>query len=244
MRTSLLLGAALAASLAVNAYALWPRETPAAARQAVPPREEVPSRAPRDEKAAADALRRCEARLKARQATEALRSLADGIRGSRAEGRDDAAGDDPERPEALLCRIAEKQLRDRWREKEKETLADVRRDLADPEKTARDAAADAKRYADKLGATDAQRDLLAERYLPLRRDRMARLLGAIEREPVDYEAARAEMQGLYADEDRLIAELFGKGKADGFAADAEEGRLTVLTVIAALGGLPLPDSAR
>ena len=87
-------------------------------------------------------------------------------------------------------------------------------------------------------------DLLAERYLPLRRDRMARILGAIEKEPVDYEAARAEMRGLYADEDRLIAGLFGRGKADSFAADAEEGRLTVLTIIAALGGLPLPDSAR
>ncbi len=242
MRTNLLLGAALAASLAVNAYALWPRERPAGAHGAPAPREVKPAEVGRAKKAGDEALRACEARLKAKQATAALRSLADGIRGARAPALDEAA--DGERPNARACRIAEKQLRDRWREKEKETLADVRRDLADPEKTARDAAADAKRYADELGATDAQRDLLAERYLPLRRDRMARILGAIEKEPVDYEAARAEMRGLYADEDRLIAELFGRGKADSFAADAEEGRLTVLTIIAALGGLPLPDSAR
>jgi hypothetical protein len=242
LRTKTLLGAALVASLALNAYALWPRERPAAAHGASAPREEKPAPEPRAGRTEAEALRTCEARLKAKQATEALRSLADGIRGSRAADDDERA--EAERPSALRCRIAEKQLRDRWREKEEETLADVRESLSDAKRTARDAAADAERYAERLGATGAQRERFAERYLPIRRDRMARILAAIEKAPVDYAAALAEMKGLYADEDALVADLFGRGKADAFAADAEEGRLTVLTIIAALGALPLPDGVR
>jgi hypothetical protein len=236
----LFLGAALAASLAGNAYALWPRDDDGSHHRPPAPRA-APTPKARPVADPAAELRACEDRLKARQAKDALRSLAAGLRASRATtggDGDEASGSAAE----LRCRIAEKQLRDRWREKEKETIADLRASLAKAAEQERNAASEARRFADSLGARPADRDRLVERYRPLRLARMAEIAAAIGAEPVDWDAATAAVRGLWADEDRLIADLFGTDAAGRFAADAEEGRLAVLMIAAALGGGPWPDA--
>jgi hypothetical protein len=233
------LATALIASLAVNAIALWPAEEPAPNREP-PVRRAAAFPKERSTANPAAELRACEDRLEARQAKDALRSLADGLRASRDE-KPDKSGDDGDLDD-VRCRIAEKQLRDRWREKEKETLANVRKSLSDPEEQERNAVDEAARYAKSLGLDAADRERLTERYRPLRMARMAEILDAIRVEPVDYAAARAAFRGLCRDEDRLISELYGPDAAGRLAADAEEGRLAVLMIIAAMSGQPLPDA--
>jgi len=232
------LAIALVASLAVNAITLWPSAEPAAAK-GPSPRRAVESPKVKPAASPAEELRACEDRLKARQAKDALRSLAEGLRAS----RDGASGKarDKDDLDDIRCRIAEKQMRDRWREKEKETLANVRKSLADAEEQERNAVDEAARYAKSLGLDAADRDRLTERYRPLRLARMEEVLAAIDGEPVDYEAARAAFRGLCGDEDRLISDLFGPDAAKRLATDAEEGRLTVLTIIAAMSGGEFPD---
>jgi hypothetical protein len=232
------LGTALAASLAVNAVALWPADEPTAAKPPTPRRAAEAPKARPDAAVARD-LRTCEDRLKARQAKDALRSLADGLRASRDEKPDNAV-DDGELDD-VRCRIAEQQLRDRWREKEKETLANVRKSLSDAEEQERNAVNDAERFAESLGSSAADRDRLTERYRPLRSARMAEILDAIDEAPVDYGAARGAFRDLWEDEDRLISEIYGPAAGERFAADAEEGRLGVLMIIAAMSGGEMPD---
>jgi hypothetical protein len=71
---------------------------------------------------------------------------------------------------------------------------------------------------------------------------MAEILAAIRADAVDYDAARAALRGLWEDEDHLIAEIYGAAAAKRFAADAEEGRLSVLAIIAAMSGGEFPNS--
>jgi hypothetical protein len=188
----------------------------------------------------AASLRACEDRLKARQARVALRSLAAGLRASR-DAKPEKSGDDGDLDD-VLCRIAKQQMRDRWREKEKETLANVRKSLADAAGLEDSMANDAKRFAESLDSSAADRDRLTERYRPLRSARMTEILSAIETDRPDYDAARGAFRGLWEDEDRLISEIYGPAAGERFAADAEEGRLGVLMIIAAMSGQPLPDA--
>jgi hypothetical protein len=236
-RVHVLLATALVASLAVNAFALWPREEPAA-RTAPSALRPATSAKPRPTADPAASLRACERRLEARQARDALRSLADGLRAERADRAPAAA---EREPAELRCRIAEQQLRDRWREKAKETIADLRKSLADAAEQERNAVSEAKRFADRLGSSAADRDRLGERYRPVRIARMAEIAAAIGAEPVDYAAATAAVRGLWHDEDRLISEIYGAADGERFAADAEEGRLGVLMIIAALSGGEMPE---
>jgi hypothetical protein len=238
-RSTVILGAALAASLAVNAIALWPHGEPVA--QPAPSTRRVPS-APKKHAEADPAaqLRACEDRLKARQAKDALRSLAAGLRASR-DGKAEEAVDDEDR-DGVRCRIAEQQMRDRWREKEKETLANVRKSLSDAAGVEDSTVQDAKRIAKSLGSSAADRERLAERYRPLRKSRMTEILAAIETDRPDYGAAQAAFRGLWRDEDRLVSEIYGPSAGERFAADADEGRLGVLMIIAAMSGGPLPES--
>ncbi|MCK9460915.1 MAG: hypothetical protein M0R80_14855 [Proteobacteria bacterium] len=238
-RSTVILGVALAASLAVNAIALWPTEKPAA-RRGPPPSRAVEAPKAKPSASPAEELRKCEDRLKARQAKDALRSLAEALRVSRDGASGKARGKDD--LDDLRCRIAEQQMRDRWREKKKETLADVRKSLSNAEEQERNAASEARRFADSLDSSAADRERLAERYRPVRIARMAEIAAAIGAEPVDYGAATEAVKGLWVDEDRLIGEIYGAAAAERFAADADEGRLTVLSIISAMSGGPLPDS--
>jgi len=233
------LGTALAASLAVNAVALWPTDEPAAKREPQVPRAAQQHKA-RDDAASAAEIRACEERLKARQAKDALRSLAAGLRAS----RDGSTGEPDDRGDiaALRCRLAEQQVRDRWREKEKETLANVRKSLGNPQDVENSTVGDGGRYAKSLGLTEAERERFIDRYRPIRRARSAEIDAALGVEPIDYAAVEAGFLGLCRDEDRLISELFGPAAAERFAADAEEGRIAVLMIIAAWSGGAFPDA--
>jgi hypothetical protein len=233
------LGAALAASLAVNAVVLWGGAEPAAAKP-LPPRRAAEAARARPKTDPAVELRACEDRLKARQAKDALRSLAAGLRATldeKSEGADDdGAGGE------MRCRIAEQQLRDRWREKERETIANVRKSLSNPQDVENSTVGDGGRYAKTLGLRDSERERFIDRYRPIRRDRSAEIDAALGKEPVDFAAVERGFRGLCADEDRLISELYGRGAADRFAADAEEGRLGVLMILAAWSGGAMPES--
>lgn len=240
-RSTVILGVALVASLAVNAIALWPDGEPVA--QPAPSARRVPA-APRKHAEAdpAATLRACEERLKARQAKDALRSLAAGLRASRDGASGKVRGKDD--LDDLRCRIAEKQMRDRWREKKEETLANVRKSLADSEGQARNAIDDAERIAKSLDLSASETDRFTERFRPLRLETVGALSAALEKDPVDYTAAQDVMRRNFGEEIRLLAELFGDATAERYAADAEEGELTVLTMISAMGDLPLPDPLR
>jgi hypothetical protein len=237
-RSTVILGVALVASLAVNAIALWPDEEPVAAKPPAP-RRAIESPKAKPGASPAEELRKCEDRLKARQAKDALRSLAAGLRASRDGASGKARGKDD--LDDLRCRIAEQQMRDRWKEKEKGTIADLRKSLANAAEQERNAASEARRFADSLDSSAADRERLAERYRPVRIARMAEIAAAIGAEPVDYGAATEAVKGLWADEDRLIGDIYGAAAAERFAADADEGRLTVLSIISAMSGGPLPD---
>jgi hypothetical protein len=233
------LGIALAASLAVNAILLWPTEKPAAAK-APPARRAAESSKAKPEANPVQELRACEDRLKARQAKDALRSLAAGLRASLDE-KPEGANDDGARGE-MRCRIAEQQLRDRWREKEKETIANVRKSLSNPQDVENSTVGDGGRYAKSLGLDETERERFIDRYRPIRSARSAEIDAALGAEPVDYARVEAGFRGLCADEDRLISELYGREASERFAADAEEGRLGVLMIIAAWSGGEFPES--
>jgi len=232
------LGIALAASLAVNAIVLWPAEEPAAAK-APPPKGATAAQRAQPSADPAVSLRTCEDRLKARQAKDALRSLAAGLRASLDEKTDGARGDGAKGE--MRCRIAEQQLRDRWREKEKETIANVRKSLSNAQDVENSTVGDGGRYAKSLGLDEAERERFIDRYRPIRSARSAEIDAALGAEPVDFARVEAGFRGLCADEDRLISELYGRDAADRFAADAEEGRLGVLMIIAAWSGGEMPD---
>jgi hypothetical protein len=235
------LGVALAASLAVNAVALWPGADPAE-RRAPPPRRAIEAPKAKPAASPAEELRACEDRLKARQAKDALRSLAAGLRASRDE-KPEGKGEDREHAE-ILCRIAEKQMRDRWRDKAKETLEGTRNSLADAAAVERNAVKDAAAIAKDLGLSASETDRFTERFRTVRLESVRAANVALGKDPVDYAAMQDAVRRNFKEEVRLLAEMFGDATAERYAASTEEGELTVLAIIAAIGGLPLPDPLR
>jgi hypothetical protein len=122
------------------------------------------------------------------------------------------------------------------------TVASLRASLADSAKQLEDARREARKIADVAGLDGRDGERLAERYQPLRLERMAVARAALEKEPPDWTAVRAAARGLFTDEDGLAASFGGDPARQAIRAEYLDGRSTIMALIAALSGEPCDDA--
>lgn len=237
----------LAVSLAAHLF-LLDRDRKAPAR----PPGRHPA-APRGITATADApdTRECEARLGPLLAAERVRlTQALGWLSGRAPAREapDEAARETRREDAdqedALCRVAKRQLREHWASQREALTASLRRSLSDPKELSKGAAEEAGRLALAAGLGAADQAAFGDRYAPIRQKRLDAVLAAVRREPPAFDAALEEVLGLFADEDRLIAELGGEKALRRMRDGRCESRTAIAAIAAALADLPWDESIR
>ncbi len=212
-----------------------------------PPRAGTDPAAGRGEAGRADEPRRVDTRRVAQGAGQGTDGLARLLLAARAAASMRASADEGADAEpdlqTVLCRIAESSTRGAWLEKRAEILRSVRQGLADPGEQERDARDVAGRLARAAGAEDPGAAALESRYREVRAERLAAVQAAIDEPTVDYGAVLETTRGLFADEDRLVSEMFGSEALDRVRAAERESRLVVIAIVATLGGLPWEEAA-
>ncbi|MDD5309067.1 MAG: hypothetical protein PHU25_17275 [Deltaproteobacteria bacterium] len=175
------------------------------------------------------------------QASNVMLSIARLLAGA-AQAKSGLPGDKPLTVEETLCRVARNALKDDWLGKRQEIVQGVRKDLADPVEQERNVRANTIKFARILKLEGKDMARLEQRYRGIRLARVQQIRAAIEDEPVNLEAMLDETRGLFTDEDRLIAELFGKDAAATLNAAEREGRVIVLIIIGTLAGIPWEEA--
>ena len=247
MRTGMwIAGAALVASLGLNAYLLRDaREAQARRAKASAAREHPPESAP----AAGDEA--CRAELeRCRDTGWKLLAKAVAAQGPKADGAAapasapvvDGERATPARQRQALCDIANDHLRAHWDQQKELITRGVAADLADPTKRAEQARTTAARMASTLGLTPAQADGLSAEYDRIHASHTAPLVAALGRTPPDYAAALDTLKGLYADEDAMLGRLRGEGAVERWRAQEIQGRTAVLAITATFAGDPWDDT--
>jgi len=153
-----------------------------------------------------------------------------------------AADPDKAAQRRALCEVARDSLRREWTRKRADLTASLIKSLSDAEKMKRDLGREVDRFADALGLTPEDRLRLKPHYRRLRETRFANALAALQRDPPDHRAVFDEAVGLFADQDRLVKELFGSANVPRLRKKELRSRTVVLALLAAQAGLPWDDT--
>jgi hypothetical protein len=147
-----------------------------------------------------------------------------------------------EQQRRALCDVAEEDLRRKWEGERDDITRSLRRDLRDLDKQQKEAAKDTEKFASEIGLDPAAQKDLLDAYEPLRRARIAAAASAVEADPPDYGAVLDEVQGLYADEDAVVARLYGEDAKQRLRAAETRGRTTIAAIAATLANAPWDDA--
>jgi hypothetical protein len=162
------------------------------------------------------------------------------------QAKGDLPGDKPDAGpptvEQTLCRIARNALKDDWLGKRQEIVQGVLKGLADPAEQERNVRSNAVRFAKILKLEGEDKAKLEQRYRDVRMARIGQIRAAIEDEPVNFEAVLDETRGLFSDEDRLMADLFGREASVTINTSERESRVAILIIIATLAGIPWEEA--
>lgn len=249
----LLLLTGLAASLGLNCYLLLGRAgaDPGGKRRAASP-------VPRAGKATGGAAgERCCQALHAcqlRRWQQVARTLREGLGRRAGSGEEEARGrkhpaaaavDAEERAQReALCQVAREHLRRDWARQRDKLTASLKRSLSDPDETEKDARQIAERFGRALGLGEAERETLERRYAAVRGQWIGQILQALGQEPPDLAAVFDAAHGLFADEDRLIRELFGEAAVETIRDAERRSRTVVMALAATLADMPWDDRLR
>jgi hypothetical protein len=258
MKRFLLLVALLVVSLGINiffAFLLLVQADPNKRTSECPSagdRVDVPGRSRTADPALHANMARCPQKLKQCEAM-AWQMVAEAIR-QREHGpasRPAAAGQEAAAPTVapstsdeqrrFRLALAVDHVQRRWRQDRAEIIAGVARDLADPQKQTHKLRTEVERFADALGLSASELDLLHQRYGPIRRDHLRRLRQAIVADPVDYLKALEILRELYRAEDQLVLDIFGVEARLRLRASQLRSRTAIVAIAATFAGLGWDD---
>lgn len=151
---------------------------------------------------------------------------------------------DPAEPEELvdehvnereiLCKVAKEHLWRHFRSKRAEITRNLLKGLRSPDNLSRDVEKSSEDVSKTLSLTEADQRLYHERYATIRSERIHAALDALERNPPDFLSVLEEAQKLFADEDRLVHDLFGEDSMHKVRRSQLGSRTLVLAILAAL----------
>ncbi|MFH2005937.1 MAG: hypothetical protein ABI333_05045 [bacterium] len=153
-----------------------------------------------------------------------------------------AADTDKAAQRRALCEVAQESLRREWTRRRADLTASLVKSLGNREQMTRDLGREVDRFGDALGLTREDRERLRPHYRRLRENRFASALAALRRDPPDHRAVFHEAVGLFADQDRLVKELFGGANVQRLRSGELRSRTVVLALLAAQADLPWDDS--
>jgi hypothetical protein len=145
---------------------------------------------------------------------------------------------DLELQSSVLCDVAKARLKRSWHRRREKIAADVLESLQDSAKQRRDLNKEVKDFASTLGLDGRQRGRLRARYAAARERRIAAISRALGQRPADLEGTLRQVRGLFADEDRIVAALFGADARRQLRAAQLEKRTTLLAIAAAMADKP------
>ena len=144
--------------------------------------------------------------------------------------------------QSVLCDVARRKQRRRWYNKRQRIAESLVPNLEDQKKQQRDLNKDVDQFARVLGWSEAQKARFQQRYGQARQQRLASVLGALKQSPVAYDKVFAQVRGLYADEDRLVRELYGDRARQQLRAARLENRTVIMAIAAAMANMPWDHS--
>ena len=141
------------------------------------------------------------------------------------------------RQQAALCAVAREHLRQEWTAQGKDLSRVLREGLADDDALERGMRQEVDRFGDTLKLTPEDRKRLEAHYRPLRQQRAAEALKALNDDPPDYTTVRKTAASLIVDQDRLVKELFGSDSLEQLRRSEIRSRTVMLALVAAQAGL-------
>jgi len=145
---------------------------------------------------------------------------------------------DLELQQSVLCDLAKRKVRQRWKGKREKIAANLLEELKDPAKQRKDAEKEVAQFAATLGLSEGQKGELMRRYGAERAQRIQMARAALERKSGRYQALLKEVRLLFAGEDRLVKEIAGAAAREQLRAAQLEERTLILAILAAMADQP------
>jgi len=149
---------------------------------------------------------------------------------------------DDEFQEEVLCTIALDSLRREWEEQREDTIANLRRSLADDDERGAMLDRDVARAQQLFQIADADRAAFEADYRRLWGERVSDFQEALGEEPPDSAAAFEVVKSLFEDEDSLVTERFGDDGRRRLRVAQAERRTAVLALLAVHAGAEWDDA--
>ena len=145
---------------------------------------------------------------------------------------------DLELQQSVLCDLAKRKVRQRWKGKREKIAANLLEELKDPAKQRKDAEEEVAQFAATLGLSEGQKGELMRRYGAERAQRIRMARAALERKSGRYQALLKEVRLLFAGEDRLVKDIAGAAAREQLRAAQLEERTLILAILAAMADQP------
>ncbi len=133
--------------------------------------------------------------------------------------------------QSVLDYLAREHLREHW-EKRRAGIEKWFRSLLQPEEQEKWIHKRVERFTSILDANDQQRDLFAAEYRAMVRPQLETVGSALNVDPVDYTVLTEQTRQLFANEDSLVAKIFGEQAREKFRASQVEARTRLLAIFA------------
>ena len=137
-----------------------------------------------------------------------------------------------------LCWIAEQEVRYAWAVFGDQTRQLLHDYLAEPNEQAQRAVEKVEDIQQVLGLSDRDAQELGDAYAPVRHRRVTEIRYLLERDPPDWSGVFDTARQLYKDENLLVENRFGAGRAATLREAENIERLLLLTGLASLAGRP------